>query len=102
MLSGMASWNQFITPWRCGSIFKSVISEHLLWIQFMRTSLKIALRWIPQDSRDDKLTLVNSSSPRQNGRRLADVFKCIFFNENFWVSIKISLKFVPEGPIDNK
>ena len=31
-----------------------------------------------------------------------DIFKCIFLNENVWISIKISLKFVPKGPIDNK
>ena len=28
-------------------------------------------------------------------------FKCIFLNENIWISIKISLKFVPKGPINN-
>ena len=26
---------------------------------------------------------------------------CIFLNENVWISIKNSLKFVPKGPIDN-
>ena len=37
-----------------------------------------------------------------NGRHLADViFKCIFLNENVWIPIKISLKFVPKGPINN-
>ena len=30
-----------------------------------------------------------------------DIFKCIFVNENFSILIKISLKFVPKGPIDN-
>ena len=29
-----------------------------------------------------------------------DIFKCIFLNENVWILIKISLKFVHEGPID--
>ena len=29
------------------------------------------------------------------------IFKCIFLNENVWISIKISLKFVPKGPINN-
>ena len=34
---------------------------------------------------------------------LADnVFKCIFMNEKFCISIRISLKFVPSGPIDNR
>ena len=31
-----------------------------------------------------------------------DIFKCIFMNEKFCISIKISLKFVPNGQIDNK
>ena len=31
-----------------------------------------------------------------------DIFKCIFMNETFCISIRISLKFVPKGPIDNK
>ena len=40
--------------------------------------------------------------PRQNGRHFADdIFKCIFLNENVWIPIKISLKFVPKGPINN-
>ena len=46
-------------------------------------------------------TLVNTLVPRQNGRHFADdIFKRIFFNENVWISIKISLKFVPKGPIN--
>ena len=28
-------------------------------------------------------------------------FKCIFLNENAWISIKISLKFVTKGPNEN-
>ena len=31
-----------------------------------------------------------------------DIFKCFFMNEKFRISIWISLKFVPKGPIDNK
>ena len=30
-----------------------------------------------------------------------DIFKGIFFNENIWIPNKISLKFVPKGPINN-
>ena len=34
---------------------------------------------------------------------LADViFKCIFLNENIWISIKISLSFVLKNPIDSQ
>ena len=31
-----------------------------------------------------------------------DIFKCLFLNENDRISIKIPLKFVPRGQIDNK
>ena len=45
---------------------------------------------------------VNTLRPRQNGRHISDdIFKCIFWNENNYISIKISLKFVPKGPINN-
>ena len=47
-------------------------------------------------------TIFNSLRPRQNGRLFADdVFKRIFLNENVWISLKISLKFVPKVPINN-
>ena len=40
--------------------------------------------------------------PRQNGRHFPDdILKWIFFNENVWISIEISLKFVPKGQINN-
>ena len=39
--------------------------------------------------------------PRQNGRYFADnILKWIFLNEDVWIPIEISLKIVPEGPID--
>ena len=45
---------------------------------------------------------LNTLRTRQNGRHFADdIFKCIFLNENVWIPIKISLKFVPKGPINN-
>ena len=48
------------------------------------------------------LLCVNTLRPRQNGRYFADdIFKCIFLNENEWISVKISLKFVPKVRIDN-
>ena len=39
---------------------------------------------------------------RQNGRHFSvDIFKWISFNENVWILIKLSLKFVTKGPIYN-
>ena len=47
-------------------------------------------------------TKLNSLRPRQNRRHFADdIFKCIFLNENEWISLRISLKFGPNGRINN-
>ena len=46
--------------------------------------------------------LFNSLRPRWNKRHFAcNCFKCIFLNENVLILIKISLKFIPNGPISN-
>ena len=46
---------------------------------------------------------INSSSPGQNGRHFAaEIFKCRFMNEKYCISIQISLKMIPKGPIENK
>ena len=43
---------------------------------------------------------LNTMRPRQNGHNFPDdIFKCM--NLNIWISIKISLKFVPKGPIND-
>ena len=47
------------------------------------------------------IILINTLRPRQNAQIFPDdIFKCIFLNENVYVSIKISLKFVPKGHIN--
>ena len=49
-----------------------------------------------------ELQLINILRLRQNGRHFPDdIFKCILLYENVWISLKISLKFVPEVRINN-
>ena len=44
----------------------------------------------------------NTLQPRQNGRHFADdTFKSIFLSENLWISLNISLKFLPKVWINN-
>ena len=46
--------------------------------------------------------MLNTLRPRQNGRHFPDdLFKWIFLNKNVWISINISLEFVPRGPVNN-
>ena len=74
-------------------------SKALLWNK--KGNFEISLTLVtcgPADSSDS----VNTLRARQNGRYFADnIFKCIFLNENVWIAIKISLKFVPKGSINN-
>ena len=51
---------------------------------------------------EDTKNYLNTLRPRQNGRCFADdTFIRIYLNENVRISIKISPKFVPKGPISN-
>ena len=46
--------------------------------------------------------ILNTLRPIQNHLQFADdTFKPIFLNENIIISIEVSLKFVPKGPINN-
>ena len=47
------------------------------------------------------IVVINTSPPGQNGRHF-DIFWHIFVNKNVRSWIQISLKFVLNGPIDNK
>ena len=45
---------------------------------------------------------INTLRPRQDGRHFVeDIFECIFLNENVWISLNISPKFVPMVRINN-
>ena len=46
--------------------------------------------------------MFNTLQPRHNGRYFPDdIFICIFLNENVWISIKISLTYVPWGRMND-
>ena len=63
--------------------------------------------WWPGDARSQGMLRqmcygLNTLRPRQNGHHFPeDIFKCIFWKENVWISINFSLKFVPKGSISN-
>ena len=45
---------------------------------------------------------ISTMRPRRNIRHFADdIFKCFFPNEIVWISIEISLTFIPKGQINN-
>ena len=78
------------------SLFNSTIKKHKnsisdLHFHVMTSSCKKHFNSVP----------VNTSRPRQSGCHFADIFKCIFLNENVWISIKTLQNFVPMGSINN-
>ena len=85
--------------------------QSCLLMLFRPSLLNKMVRWCPRTSQTKthnwvlsfrSYTLFNTMGPRQDGRHFPDdIFKCIFLNENIRISIKISLKFVPKGPINN-
>ena len=99
----------------CGD--KTILRSSYLHNEISHTGKTASLYWIRALS-DDQLglpvqlvhlffgsliiTLFNTSRPRRNERHLADdIFKHFFLNENVLISIKISLKCIPNGPINN-
>ena len=80
-------------------------SDNILWWVDTRYQCPVACslwRWLKKVSQVDVTDPLNSLRPRQNRRRFADeTFKRSFLNENVRIAIKISLKFVPKGPINN-
>ena len=64
--------------------------------------LRLHMVYLMVSSREHCLQGFNTLRPRQNGRHFPDdIFKCFFLNENVWIYITISLKFVPKGLINN-
>ena len=75
--------------------------SHYYHFPLCRTSM-IKLSLVANIDADCAVTIFNTLRPRQNGRHFADdIFKRIFLNENIWIPITISLKFVPKGSINN-
>ena len=68
------------------------------WQRLLHTSSALQLCWI----RGINKCIFNTLRSGQNGRHFTDdIFKCICLNENIWILINISLKFVPKGKINN-
>ena len=87
----------FVTESIC-TLFLSVLQNNLI-SRLWRYSL-FPIQYLTDFSRRPRQ--VNTLGPIQNGRHFADdIIKCIFVYENVRIPIKVSLKFVPEGPINN-
>ena len=85
-----------LSPVKCQSI--NWTNAGILTIGHLITKLSVKCRPLCPHLNE----LVNTLRQRQNGRHFSRRhFKRNFFNENVWILIKISLKFVSKSSIDN-
>ena len=102
----LIKWTEF--PWHyiIMCMFTLIKSANKLWNPWYKSHLSNKIV-----DHSDKVgaspistapTQLNTLRPRQNGRHFPDdIFKWIFLNENAWILINTSPKFVPRGPITN-
>ena len=89
-------------------IIQNNVFIHLPWLYFDHDCPETYLHIVAVNTSGcyryllDARQVINSLRSRPNRRHFADdIFKCIFENENEWISPRISLKFVPKFRINN-
>ena len=88
----------------------AVTGTMMIWLHLSHESTRMANKTTTKQSITKVIACfmryvkngISTLRPRQNGRHFPDdIFKWIFLNENVWISINISLKFVPRGLVNN-
>ena len=89
----------FIIPhWHMMSLWWCVNKGVLIILRFQKWEKNNAVGFIWW-----QYFTIHSSPPGQNGHHFTDkIFICILLNENIRISIRISLRFIPKSPTDNK
>ena len=89
----------------CWYALREIIMVGCMWWLAVRIITYCIYLWVPRGCCNigySSVTRRNTLGPRLNGRHFPDdIFKGTFLNDNVYISIKISLKFVSNGPINN-
>ena len=93
---------------RCDSLDASDIRWYFCLLKTFKTDeenlcllSKLGCRW-PGDVRSQNIKRHGIDLVYLEWRHFADdILKSAFLNENIWISLNISLKFIPKGPINN-
>ena len=93
-LHGGGFQSTYLPLGKMAAVLRTIFSNTFSWIKNC-ILIKIPLIFVPKGP-------INTLRPKQNGRHFADdIFKWIFLNNDLWIPIKISLKFVPKDAINN-
>ena len=97
---------EYIPTWYIANTMKWVgfidcTNSQLHFLRMNTRHLKCHWTWKVRKPHEVPVHIIITLRPRQNGRHFTDdILKCIFLNENVWISPKISLKFVPKVKIN--
>ena len=101
----MAQCKTVVTPLLRHWSYHSLALSHWYVLVFSSTNvimdreIALACNWLFWGQ---CIFVINTLRTTQNGCHFPDnIFKCIFLNENISISNKISMNFVPKGPINN-
>ena len=100
-------WSQMLSrEWRCSWSSANRQCSNYIWVidNFIAYQGETYIRGftVIWTKISNSRGLFNSYPPGQDVRHFADdIFRRTFMNEKFCILIKISVKFVPKGPIDN-
>ena len=93
--------NDSVTKKACKCVIYQLVSIWCLYIHLEKTRYQGGLTARCMMGMH-KSNHVNTLRPRQDGHHFPDdILKWIFINENLWISLKISLKFVRKVRINN-
>ena len=73
----------------------------LHWSDFVKILAFIPMAYCKRDVSYVSFALTHCGQDKMAAIFSDSIFKCIFLNENVWIPIKISLKFVLKGPVNN-
>ena len=89
------------SPHSCYGLSLWVLLVKLLWGKCPGTPLVMSQNWFSLRLGAIIHLPIDTLRPRQDGHYFtADIFKCIFINQNVRIVIDISLKFAPNGSIN--
>ena len=90
---------EILLHWTLGTNFSEILSE-IDTFSFKQMRLKMSSgKWRPYCLKTKMAAIL--SHDKKAAIFPDNIFEWIFWNENVWISINISLKFVPRGPINN-
>ena len=96
----LCGWYNFMCSWE---IFSAYVGWYggIFWFNRSKQNSALWLTLALPSPDIGRITLTHWGRDKMDAISQTPFSSAFFFNENIWISIKISLKFVPKSPINN-